>query len=60
MRVLFVGEGNNDIGYSSPSPNQPRPAGGVIPALARKVCPAIGDSLAIRWTDIPRLGGGAT
>jgi hypothetical protein len=55
VKVLFVGEGNTDIGRVDFAPNQPRPAGGVVATLARRVCPAISDSLAIRWTEITRL-----
>ena len=55
MRVLFVGEGSTDIGRPDFAPIHPRPAGGIVPALTRRVCPTIGDSLAIRWTEIPRL-----
>jgi hypothetical protein len=58
VNVLFVGEGSNDIGCADYSPNQPRSAGGVVPTLARKLCPLIGDSLAIRWTEITRFSKG--
>jgi hypothetical protein len=53
MRVLFVGEGAQDIGTPQFNP-QPRPARGTVPTLARKVCPVIAeDSVALAWTEIP-------
>jgi hypothetical protein len=56
VKVLFVGEGNNDIGEASEEANQPRPASGVIPTLARKVCPVIdANSIALAWTEIRRF-----
>ena len=54
MKVLFVGEGPNDIG--SAVSNSPRPARGVIPTLARRVCSAIdADSIALAWTELHRF-----
>jgi hypothetical protein len=54
MKVLFVGEGPSDIGKQLGV--HPRPAKGIVSALARRICPAIGtDSIAISWVEIPRL-----
>ncbi|MEP7120821.1 MAG: hypothetical protein ABJE95_07930 [Byssovorax sp.] len=67
MKVLFVGEGNHDIGGAGKSWGQPRPARGVVPMLAHRVCPSIqiegvdpaaskeGDSIALAWHDISRF-----
>lgn len=56
MKVLFVGEGNHDIGPAGESSGRPRPATGVVPALARRVCPAISaESIALAWHDISRF-----
>jgi hypothetical protein len=56
LKVLFVGEGNHDIGAVGERWGQPRPATGVVPALARRVCPVIDDeSIALAWRDIPRF-----
>jgi hypothetical protein len=53
VKVLFVGEGPQDIGTPRFDP-QPRPARGVVCTLARKVCPEIAaDSLALAWREIP-------
>lgn len=60
MRLLFVGEGPHDIGRSALSPAEPAPAGGVVPALSRRVVPAIAaESRALRWADIPRFAPSA-
>ncbi len=67
MKVLFVGEGNHDIGAAEASWGQPRPARGVVPVLAHRACPSIqikgvdstakkeADSIALSWHDIPRF-----
>lgn len=67
MKVLFVGEGNHDIGAAGESWGQPRPARGVVPVLASRVCPSIqieggepaaskdADSIALAWHDISRF-----
>jgi hypothetical protein len=61
VKVLFIGEGNNDIGEPGPDPFLPRPAGGTIAPLARKVCPSItSDSVALPWRGLTRLKGGLT
>ncbi len=56
MRVLFVGEGPNDVGTPDFAV-QPRSAAGVVSALARRVCPeAIADdSASIFWRELPAL-----
>ena len=55
MKVLFVGEGPNDVG-SSANDSDPRPAGGVVSALAQKVCSGIAaHSIALRWTQLHRF-----
>jgi hypothetical protein len=67
VKVLFVGEGNHDIGAAGESWGQPRPARGVVPVLAHGVCASIqiegadptarkdADSIALAWHDIPRF-----
>lgn len=56
MKVLFVGEGTHDIGGVGEIWARPRPATGVVPTLARRVCPTIGDdSIALAWREIPRF-----
>ncbi len=56
MKVLFVGEGPHDIGAPSSNPNQPRPARGVIPTLARRVSAGIApESIALAWREISRF-----
>src|SRR5262245_4649635 len=62
MKVLFVGEGNHDIGLSGKSWSQPRPAHGVVPVLSKRVCPSIelggespAASIALAWDDIARF-----
>lgn len=54
MKVLFVGDGNHDIG--PPIGNlPPRPARGVVPALARRICNGIReDSLAMSCPEVSR------
>jgi len=60
VKVLFIGEGPHDIGASSPNPDQPRTARGVIPALARRVCAGIGpESIALAWQEIRRFNPSA-
>lgn len=55
MKLLFVGEGSQDIGRPEFAP-KPRPAGGVVAVLARRLCPAISaDSIALSWRKIPVL-----
>ncbi len=55
MKVLFVGEGNHELGQSTPLP-EPRPATGMVPTLARKISPQIAeDSSALRWPQLPRF-----
>ncbi len=55
MKVLFVGEGPQDVGSPEFAPGV-RPATGVIPILARRVCPEIGDdSVCIFWREVPVL-----
>jgi hypothetical protein len=57
MKVLFVGEGKHDIGPPA-SGFGPRPAGGVVPVLARKVCPGVIDEAcqALAWAELQRFG----
>lgn len=56
MKVLFVGEGPHDIGERGPNQNQPRRAGGTVPALTRRICDRIAiDSIALTWAEIPRF-----
>ncbi|HVA46423.1 MAG TPA: hypothetical protein VNH11_08620 [Pirellulales bacterium] len=56
MKVLFVGEGPHDVGSPNRIPGQPRPAGGTIPTLTRRVCDRVApDSIAITWSEIPRF-----
>jgi DNA-binding transcriptional regulator of glucitol operon len=58
VKVLFIGEGPHDIGDSSLNPDQPRPARGVIPTLARRVCGGIApESIALAWREISRFSG---
>ncbi len=55
MKLLFVGEGKHDIGADEGGAS-PWVAGGVVPALARRVCPQIANnSLALKWRDLPLL-----
>ncbi len=55
MKVLFIGEGPHEIGHrlGSHDPFNPQPAGGVLPALARQVCPSIKEPLALKWSELP-------
>jgi hypothetical protein len=56
VKVLFIGEGRHDIGDSSPSPFDPRPAQGTVPTLARRVCRSIApESVALAWNEIRRF-----
>jgi hypothetical protein len=56
VKVLFIGEGSTDIGKANSNPRNPRPASGVVPALARKICPSISaSSIAMTWTEVPRF-----
>jgi len=56
VKVLYVGEGNHDIGPAPANPNQPRTAAGPIPTLVRKIQPAISeDSLALAWRELARF-----
>lgn len=56
MKVLFVGEGDHDVGKSSFAP-QPSPAAGVVSTLARKVVPEIStDSVMIKRDRLPLTG----
>jgi hypothetical protein len=55
MKVLFVGEGPHDVGSPDFAPGV-RAASGVIPILARSVCPQVGtDSVSIFWREVPVL-----
>lgn len=59
MKVLFVGDGRHDVGRDDGVSNEPQRAGGVVPALSRRVYPGIGaDSIAFKWKDIPRFQPG--
>jgi hypothetical protein len=51
VKVLFVAEGNHELGMPGPE-RPPRPADGVLYRLARKVSPAITQGLALRWREI--------
>ena len=52
MKILFVGEGSNDIGRSMPVRDL-RPADGVVSALCRKLQPNISiESVAIQWKEL--------
>ena len=56
MKVLFIGEGPNDIGAASSNPDQPRPARGTVPTLARRVSAGIApESIALAWREISRF-----
>lgn len=56
MKVLFVGEGPHDIGAPQGCVTEPFTPGGVVPALARKVVPAIdATSVALKWTSLVRF-----
>ena len=60
MKVLFIGEGPHDIGAPNSNPNQPRPARGTIPILARRVCAGIApESIALAWREISRFNPSA-
>jgi hypothetical protein len=60
VKVLFIGEGRHDIGDANPDTYQPRPAGGVVPALMRRVCPGVaGVSIALAWPEIRRFNPSA-
>jgi hypothetical protein len=60
VKVLFIGEGRHDIGDANPNPYAPRPARGVIPTLARRICDSIGsESIALAWSEIPRFNRSA-
>jgi len=52
VKVLFVGEGEHDIGPPVQT-GPPRPSRGVVSALCRLICPAIhADSIAMSWRDL--------
>jgi hypothetical protein len=56
VKVLFVGEGANDVGAAAANPRDLRSAGGTVCILARKVCPSISaDSVALTWSAIARF-----
>lgn len=57
MKVLFIGEGPHEIGHSlaEHNPFQPRRAGGVLPALVRRICPMIQEPVALRWSELSRF-----
>jgi hypothetical protein len=56
VKVLFVGEGNHDIGPAGERWAEPRPATGVVPVLAREVSSAIdAGSIALAWREISRF-----
>ena len=58
--MLFIGEGPYDIGAASPNPDQPRPAHGTIPTLARRVSAGIApESVALAWREISRFNPSA-
>ncbi|HEU4411485.1 MAG TPA: hypothetical protein VFS43_39940 [Polyangiaceae bacterium] len=67
MKVLFVGEGNHDIGPSGDEgavrrgvhAGEGRPAGGVVTALACKVVPSIdrASSRALAWREVALITG---
>lgn len=60
MKVLFIGEGPHDIGAPSSNPDQPRPARGVIPTLARRVWEGIApESIALAWSELRRFNPSA-
>jgi Domain of unknown function (DUF4276) len=55
LKILFVSDGNHDLGPSG-SASEPRPAAGILPTLARKVVPAIAaESIALRWAELSRF-----
>jgi hypothetical protein len=58
VKVLFVGEGVHDLGTRGPG-FPPHPASGIVFTLARKVCPAIKEGLAIRWPEVISLAPSA-
>ena len=58
MKVLFIGEGPHEIGHSDGYPLQPQNAGGILPALARRVCPSIKEALALKWSQLSRFRPG--
>lgn len=54
-RVLFIGDGEHDIGKPDWPTDDPYPAGGVVPRLAERVAPIDrANSLAFHWAH-PRL-----
>jgi hypothetical protein len=56
VKVLFIGEGNHDIGPAGDRWAEPRPATGVIPILARRLCNTIdATSIALAWREISRF-----
>jgi len=60
VKVLFIGERPHDIVAPSANPDQPRPARGTIPTLARRVCAGIApDSIALAWREISRFNPAA-
>jgi hypothetical protein len=60
VKVLFIGEGPNDIGAASSNPDQPRPARGTVPTLARRVSAGIApESIALAWREISRFNPSA-
>ena len=54
MKVLFVGEGPNDVGSPSFAP-RPSPVDGFVPRLARKLSPGISKCVGLFWREIPVL-----
>jgi hypothetical protein len=56
VKILFVGEGANDIGAPTNIPGFVRPAGGTVCALARRASDVVGtDSIAMEWREVPRF-----
>ena len=59
MKVLFVGEGDHDIGPQEHGAG-PRTARGVVPTLSRKVVPSIDEGCkALAWRELPRFEASA-
>lgn len=51
-----MGEGPHDVGRPAASPQDASAAAGVVPALARRIVPGLSsESLAVRWTELPRF-----
>ena len=55
MKVLFIGEGPHELGHGDFQFSEPRQAGGILPALACKMCEWITEPVALRWTDLARF-----